>query len=160
MSIDAFSAWLASTPASAAIQEQFWIVPTVQSVHILAICALAASALIVDLRLLSGHGEPLAAYVRRYMPWLWIALGVLALSGMIMIVGEPDRTLVNWVFWTKMALVSTAVLVTVLIQRPLAKNAAYWEMSGRRPIGVGLGLVSLLLWVSVIACGRWIAYIM
>jgi len=159
MSIEAFSAWLAATPVSTMIQEQFWIVPTIQSIHILAICAVAASALLIDLRLVNGKGEPVAAYARRYMPWIWVALVVLAVTGALMIIGEPDRTLLNWVFWTKLGLIAGAVSVTLLIQRLMARNAAFWDLAGNRGFAMGLGLASMLLWVSVIICGRWIAYV-
>jgi hypothetical protein len=155
--ISSFSAWLSATGASRVIQENFWIVPTIQSVHILAICALAASALLIDLRLIAGRGEDLGAYGRRFMPWIWISLVVLALTGAVMLTGEPDRTLTNWVFWTKMASVAVAVAVTLLIQRPLARNAGFW--TAHRPLAIGAALASIALWSLVIICGRWIAYV-
>ena len=44
-------AWLYASSLSTAIRDMLWVVPTVQSVHIIAIAALLGSAVISDLRL-------------------------------------------------------------------------------------------------------------
>src|ERR1700687_2467671 len=95
--LDDFIHWLGATPASLVIQKVFWIVPTVQTVHILAISVVLASMAMFDLRLLglAGTRNSIASLSRRFMPWLWGALIVLAASGWILIVGEPEGSLAN-----------------------------------------------------------------
>ena len=160
MSVETFSEMLTATSASRLIRETDWIVPAVQSVHILAICVVVGSALMLDLRLmrLIGRGESVSAYTRRYSPWLSVAVLVLFLSGVILIVGEPSRTLLNWVFWTKMALLSAGIGVTALVLLPAARERAYWDGTSRYITATFLGMASLAIWASVIVCGRWIAY--
>ena len=51
-SLGAFCDWLETTSTSQTIQTVLWIVPTIQSIHILAIAALMGSALMIDARLL------------------------------------------------------------------------------------------------------------
>jgi hypothetical protein len=51
-SVSIICTWLEQTPVSHAIQVTSWVVPAVQTVHILAIAAVASSALMIDLRLL------------------------------------------------------------------------------------------------------------
>ena len=113
--LETFINWLAATPPSVVIQKVFWIIPTVQIAHILAISVVLASMAMFDLRLLglAGTRNSIASLSRRFMPWLWSALIVLALSGSILIVGEPKRALGNVAFELKMALLATAIAVTV-----------------------------------------------
>ena len=47
-----FCAWIETTPLSQAIQTHSWVVPTVQTIHILGIAAVMAAVLMIDLRLI------------------------------------------------------------------------------------------------------------
>ncbi|MEV4782967.1 DUF6644 family protein [Burkholderia sp. LMU1-1-1.1] len=160
MSSETFITWLYESSLSALIRDVFWIVPTVQCIHILAIAVIVGSALVSDLRLagMLATDEPLAEVVRHYFPWMWRALVVLLLTGLVMGIGEPDRVLTNTTFWLKMALVATAFSLTWLTRRPLlspdaAGGGARWTRFVKP-----CAWLSLLLWICVIVCGRWIAY--
>jgi len=133
-----------------------------QSVHILAIAIVFTSATMVDLRMLGviGRDRPTAAYATRYLPWIWPTLVVLLLTGSVLIIGEPARSLQNPAFQLKMLLLILAMVSTFLLQRPMGRDPAYWELSGgRKATAALLALITLLLWVGIIFCGRWIAYI-
>lgn len=160
MNLHDFSTWLSATPPSQIIQINFWIIPTIQSIHILAICVVISSALMINLRLVGivGRADPVAGFARRYLPWTGTALIVLLLTGMILIVGEPDRTLGNSIFWSKMALVAGGLILTLVFSMPLRKNPVFWEGAGVAVSAKLLGAVSLAVWIAVIFCGRWIAY--
>lgn len=157
--LDQFCAWLENTPVSETIQGVHWIVPAVQTVHILAISAVMASMLMINLRLLGvlGRGQPLQAYSGRFLPVIWWALPVLLATGIVMVIGEPARSLANSVFQLKMLLVLCAIVATLVLQVPLRRDAEYW--TPRRAGAVVLGLVSLSIWVAIVFAGRWIAYI-
>lgn len=156
MSSSLIIVWLYASPLSTAIRDILWVIPTVQSIHIIAITVLFGSALVSDLRLAGvlASDEPLRGVVRRYYPWMRNALIVLLFTGLIMIIAEPDRVLVNTTFWLKMALVVTAFTLTLLLRRPLLRAA---DTPAPRLIKA-LAWVSIGLWCVVIICGRWIAY--
>ncbi len=161
-SLDAFCTWLAATPLSQTIQTVEWVIPAVQTVHILAVSLVMTSVLMVDLRLIgvAAAGQSMAAVARRFLPFVWWPLPVLLLTGLTLIVAEPTRALENRVFLLKMLLLAAAAAVTLAYQIPLAKNAAFWELSpGRRRAAKLVALVSLPLWVGVVFAGRWIAYV-
>ncbi len=162
MSILSFSNQLSDTPLSQMIQNVVWIIPLVQSAHILAIAIIMASAVTIDLRLVgvTKGGPSLAALEKRFLPWFWTALGVLAATGLVLIIGEPARELLNWMFYVKIGLVLAIVAVTAVVQarlrgRPegLARSAA------QQKIDFILGGSSLLLILAIITAGRWIAYV-
>ena len=75
------------------IQTTKWIIPTLQTIHILAIAALFSSAILFDLRLwgVVERDLPLKDMARRFFPVIWFALPVLLTSGAFLIVGEPKR---------------------------------------------------------------------
>jgi hypothetical protein len=161
--LDDFIHWLGATPVSLVIQEVFWIIPTVQTIHILAISVVLASMAMFDLRLLglAGRRNSIASLSRRFMPWLWGALIVLAASGCILIVGEPKRSLGNVVFQLKMCMLATAIVVTLgfqaVLKRDLAGGSA--DLAPAHVTAAKLtGLLSLALWVGIAVAGRLIAY--
>jgi hypothetical protein len=140
------------------IKEAAWVVPTVQTVHILAIAVVASSALMLDLRLIGVFwgNRPLEAVKARFLPLIWWPLPLLLATGIIMITAEPARSLKNPAFQLKMLLLIGALLVTWLFQFLHSRSAA--AGGGPRAAAVTLAIVSIVLWSSIIFAGRWIAY--
>ena len=162
MTLHQFSIRLAATAASTRIRDLAWVIPTVQTLHILAVTIVMSSALLLDLRIVGVFSDdaPIVSYVRRYFIWWGVAVLVLLLSGVTLIIGEPSRTLENWVFWTKMALVGVGTILTVLVSVPVLRNASCWDSGPKRRVAGALATVSLLIWVAAVFCGRWIAYVL
>ena len=161
-SLDAFCAHLSETALSQAIQATEWVIPAVQTVHIVAVASVITSILMVDLRLMgfAARNQPIAAVANRYLPPVWYALPVLLATGTTLIIAEPSRSLQNWVFILKMSLLLLAAGVTLACQLPLRKDAGYWDESESRRRKVKLiGFLSLPLWIAILFAGRWIAYV-
>jgi hypothetical protein len=156
--IPSFCSWLSNTPVSLAIQDAFWVIPTVQTVHILAIATVMASVVMVDFRLLgvTARGQPIPDVAHRFLPWIWCAVVVLLLSGTVLIIGEPGRELLSQVFWVKMTLLACALIITGVFQYALSRGTPFWEH--RKALVRIAAVASLLIWVAILAAGRWIAY--
>jgi uncharacterized membrane protein SirB2 len=153
--------WLSNEPVSLVIQTNFWAIPVIQTVHILAIATIFGSALMVNLRILGvgRGGHTLDATARRYLPLIWWALAVLLVSGIGLVIGEPVRELINPVFWSKMGLIVIAVVLNVLFQAVVRRRMAGWEVASGGAIGVRVSAAGLiLLWCVIMVAGRWIAY--
>lgn len=152
-----FCAYLENTPLGIAVQDNFWVVPTMQTLHILAISALLIAMLMINLRVLHVHGksESVSTIVSRYIHIIWFALPVLLISGSILIVGEPARSLANPAFQMKMLMLLMAITLTFRLQTIASKNANLMLPDGKIKL---LAFLSLLLWFGIVACGRWIAY--
>jgi hypothetical protein len=160
MSVQSFGDWLYATPFSTALREVDWVIPVLQCIHILAIAVLIGSAMVSDLRLAGvlATDETPAIVVRRYLPWMWAALAVLLLTGLLMVAAEPDRTIANTVFWTKMALVLGAFALTLFFKKPLLDADFRAEHMGWSKLIKPTAWISLAAWVAIVFCGRWIAY--
>ena len=96
---------IAQTDGSIAIGSAGWVIPTVQSIHILAIAIVMSATAMLNLRLAGfiGSDSSVRQLANRSLPWLWWSLPVLLATGLVMILGEPARELTNAFFWSKMA---------------------------------------------------------
>jgi hypothetical protein len=153
--------WLSQTSLSLTIQTHEWIVPTIQSVHIVAIGVVVASVFMIDLRVLgwAGRDQTLVDTVRRFGPWLTGGLCVLLVSGILMVIGEPARELLSFSFWFKMALIAIGTLSIVAFRIALRRHARDWEASlATRWTAKPLAILTLLIWAGIIVLGRLIAY--
>ena len=153
-----FSKWLGSTGLSHIIQTVSWIIPTLQTIHILCVAIVFSSAVLVNLRIfgLFERDEPLRAITRRFLPPIWPVLVVLLLTGSLLIIGEPRRSLVNTTFYLKMSLLLIAILLTAVLQRTVLSSPDFFE--NRQAAGRALATVSILVWCGILFAGRWIAY--
>jgi uncharacterized membrane protein SirB2 len=158
MTLNQICQWIDQTAMSQWIKEAAWVVPTVQTVHILAIAVVASSALMLDLRLIGVFwaNRPLEAVKARFLPLIWWPLLLLLATGIIMIAAEPARSLKNPAFQLKMSLLIAALVVTGLFQFLHRRDASPGD--GPRAAAVTLAIVSIALWTSIIFAGRWIAY--
>jgi hypothetical protein len=132
--------------------------PIVQTVHLLAIAAIMGSIVILDLRVLdlAVPGQPPHDLAKRILPWTWWAIPVLAISGLVFVFARPRRYLTNPIFGIKFALLAVALILTFVLSRMMARLDVAVDRAGTGArIVAGL---SLLLWLSVVMAGRWIAY--
>ncbi|MDR3475276.1 MAG: hypothetical protein P4M09_26795 [Devosia sp.] len=153
--------WLASTGLSNWIAGAGWVVPTVQCVHILAIGIIFGSVLMLDLRVLgwAGSDQTMTQATGRYSPWIWGALIVLAMSGGLLIFGEPGRELLSTSFWVKMAMLAIGSGFVVALQLSLKRHHETWDVDiGSQATTKILAFVTFFVWIAVIALGRLIAW--
>jgi hypothetical protein len=156
-----FSKWLAATPLSHIIQTTKWVIPALQTVHILSVAVVFSSAILVDLRLwrLLNRDVPLPEVARRFLPTIWPVLLVLLITGSLLIIGEPKRSLLNSAFYLKMALLAVAIVLTAWLQWSLSSSPNFWDRNrGRRMAGQLTATLSILVWCGILFAGRWIAY--
>jgi magnesium-transporting ATPase (P-type) len=151
---------IAASSISLTIQTKTWVIPTVQSIHILCIAIVMSSVAMMNLRLAGfiGREQPVQQMAKRFMPWVWWTLPVMLLTGLIMITGEPERELLNRFFWYKMISLAVVVLLTIPLTRLLEDQPFRQLPYSKRQTARALALLSLFLWLGIIFCGRWIAY--
>jgi Family of unknown function (DUF6644) len=152
--------WLSETPLSNAIRAIDWIVPLLQTIHILAIAMVVSSLLLIDLRVLQiVKSQTIADTTHRFEGWIWAGLGVLAASGVPLIVAEPRRTLPNASFQIKLALLALAITATYVLCSSLRRNGKLKEPSASAgPAARFLAVGAFMLWCAVATAGRFIAY--
>src|ERR1700743_2385416 len=149
-----FCDWLAAASLSQLFVGMALVVPTVQTLHILSIAVVVTTLGMLDFRLLRliRSGPPLERLAGSFIPWTWRALVVLLVSGILLIITEPNRELMNDAFRLIMLLVAALVVLTYLFQPATTRDPVYWNASpARRRLGGALGVASLILCVSIVA---------
>ena len=157
-----FALWLSTTFPSVFLQtHESWMIPIIQTVHIVGIGIAVGSALMITLRVLrwAGTDQTLLETQRRFGPWLTGALWLLLASGGLLIVAEPIRELITFSFWLKMACVATLAIVAAAFQSSVRKRGQQWEQTLVKRQSVRLAaMLTFVLWGCIIVLGRLIAY--
>ena len=142
------SKWLAATSLSHTIQTVGWVIPAQQTIHILCVAVLFSLAVLVDLRIwrLLQRDVPLLDVGRRFLPMIWPVVLILLVTGSLLIVGEPRRSLLNGTFYIKMALLAFALVLTGLLQWSLS-SPGFWDKDNTRRIAGRLAATaSIFAW--------------
>jgi hypothetical protein len=155
--------WLYDTPIATAIRESGTLFPWIESAHVLAITLVVGSISIIDLRLLGLVWKPRAVskLLTEVLPLTWAAFVVAAITGSLLFASNAVKYTQNHFFQAKMILLVVAFLNMLAFHVVTARGMESWDSSPRVPPAVrAAGGVSLLLWIAVIACGRWIGFTM
>jgi hypothetical protein len=152
---------IAASPLSQTLQNALWVVPVSQSIHILALSVVFASAMMINLRLLGvgAGGRSVSALVATLVPWMFRALLVCLCTGALQTFIEPMRQFVTPIYWMKMGLIGLMALLTLWLARTVRAHAAAWDGPGRPGIARLFAIVSSLAWITIITFGRFIGYV-
>jgi hypothetical protein len=156
--------WLALIERSAlatALREDPWLYPGVEILHILGFAILIGAATMFDLRLLGwSKTVSVQALAGHLLPWARAGLGLAAPTGVLLFIADAGALAGNPAFQLKLVLIVLAILNTVVFHRWTARSIGTWDVGQPTPLGAKLaGIVSLVLWASVVAGGRLIAYV-
>lgn len=153
-----FTSWLGGTWLTAVVAGHFWIVPALQTIHILSVAVVLSGVLFINLRVVGWveRGQTIDAVLDRFLRPVAIAIVILAVTGFLQIAGEPTRALFRVIFWVKMALIVAATALTWSHRSLVAAGPSTAAVpAGRKAVAS----LALLLWLAVIVAGRWIAYV-
>jgi hypothetical protein len=151
---DPVFAWLESTAL------RLWIVespsllafPGILAAHTIGLGLLAGLNVALNARLLGvARGVPPVAFTR-FLPVMWVGLGVNVVTGLALLLAYPTKALTNPVFYMKLALIAVALVILREVLRRVRETP---EISGATKV---LAVASLLAWAAVITAGRLLAY--
>lgn len=135
--------------------------PTVMATHLTCIAIFGGMILMTDLRLLglALKSTPIASVIESTRNWKRFGFVVMVSCGILLAGSKLDTYYLNPFFQLKLSLLCL-IGIHGLIFRPLVyNNPGALDSEGKLPMRAKLaGAISLLLWVAVVSCGRWIAY--
>jgi hypothetical protein len=154
------AAYLENSSVAAAIRASTWAYPVLEIIHITGITLLVGAAFMFDLRLLGFSRQlPVMGLARHLLPWSKRGLLLIVPSGFLLFITNAVALAANPLFWLKMTLLATAGLNAWLFHRTTARMQDSWQEKRRPPARLRIiALLSMLLWIAVIACGRLLAY--
>lgn len=129
-----------------------WAYPALEVVHIVGIALLLGNLVLLELRVFGrGAALPVQALAQLSLRLAAAGFGLAAATGLLMFATQPQELLANRVFTLKMLLLFAA-----------GCNAAAFHARGSLSlldtVSKAQMLLSTVLWLAVITCGRWIAY--
>ena len=136
-----------------ALRSHAWAYPALEVIHITGIGLLLGNLVLLELRVFGrGAALPVKDLARLSLGTAGVGFGLAVASGLLMFATQPSELLSNRAFTLKMLLLLAAVC-----------NAAWFHARGsltRLDRGARASiLLSTLIWIGVITCGRWIAYL-
>lgn len=155
------AAWLVSTPVSALMRSSLWLYPIVEIFHILGFVVLVGGVSLFDLRVLGfARALPVDTLGRHLLPWSVASLGLVVPAGLLMLSAEPQGLLGNRVFQLKLLLIAMAGVNALLFHVGVYRTVASWNTGATAPpVARFQAVLSLLLWIAIISCGRLLAYV-
>ena len=137
----------------AALRSHLWAYPALEIVHITGIALLLGNLVLLELRVFGlGAALPINALARLSLGLAATGFSLAAASGLLMFASQPAELLANRAFTLKMLLLLAA-----------ACNAGWFHGRAsldRLDVVARVQMVlSTLIWLAVVACGRWIAYL-
>ena len=151
-----FFEWCETVWLGRAVVGSLWLFPVIEAVHLLALSVLGGTVLLVDLRLLRvalkerTPGELWTAA----RPWMIGALAVLIATGIPLFLSEAIKCYYSTAFWVKITTLPFAILFAFTIRARVIPESV--RNTARRQVVVGA--LSIALWVTVAAAGRWIGF--
>lgn len=157
----AWLVWLEGSALAVAMRQWLWLYPAVEIVHITGIAALVGGAVLFDLRLLGlSRSLPVATLAAHLLPWSRVGLALVAVSGACMFTAHATEWAENPAFGVKMILIVLAGLNAGAFHRWPFRGVAAWDRGAPAPPAArAAAALSIALWLSVIACGRLLAYL-
>jgi hypothetical protein len=151
---------LESSGLAQAMRQSLWLYPAVETVHLVGIGLLFGSVAVVDLRLL-GLSRTLSVrqLARHALPWTLASFALIVPSGLAMFTAHASDFITSPVFVLKMLLILGAGFNAALFHAVVFPGVDDWDRSAPPPGLARLSAaLSLAVWMSVIACGRLLAY--
>jgi hypothetical protein len=142
-------------PATNPLNNNEWSFPLLEIIHIVGFAIAMGTIFMVDLRLIGiGMRRRLSSQLSRdFAPWTLGGLAAVLISGPLIFSSDPNMYMNNTSFQFKMG----ALLIALLYQYTIHRKVAFSDPS---PIvGALTGIVSIALWVSVVAGGIFIAFL-
>ena len=148
--------WLEQFWLGRFIVDSNWLFPVIESVHLIALAVLGGTVMIVDLRLL-GFGlkhRSVSEIAREARPWMILAVVVMISTGLPLFLSEPIKCYYSPAFWVKMWAIALALLYTFTIRTRVTRSERVQNTARQFLVGA----LSIALWFTVAAAGRWIGF--
>ena len=135
-------------------RESSWALFAYLIVHTISMGLLVGTGMLIDARILGlGRGIPLPA-AGRLLPIMAIALAIAIPSGLLLLISYPAKHLTNPLFYVKLSLVITALLITLMFRNRIFAPSLPQPPGWAKPVA---GLC-LLLWMAGLTSGKFLEY--
>jgi len=143
------------------MRESTWAEPIVETVHVLTLTMFLGFAVLLDLRLLGIclKRRRVSDVLGQLNRWLFAGFAVMVVTGTLLFCADPVSFYSTFFLKAKMVMLVLAGLNIVVFNLTVGRKVAEWDLDSRTPRGAKVAsIVSIVLWVLIVAAGRAIAY--
>jgi hypothetical protein len=161
MSLYELSHAIQSSDLFTAVRQSEVFYPTVMATHLSCIAIFGGMILMTDLRLLglALTGTPVASVIDSTRIWKRCGFVLMITCGILLAGSKLDTYYANPYFLTKLSLLVLVGIHGLIFRRSVYLNPMELDREPKLPLRAKLaGGISLILWLGVVTCGRWIAY--
>jgi hypothetical protein len=153
--------WIEQSALATAMRHELWLYPSIEILHIFGFVTLVGSIAMLDLRLLGLSRQiPVRALAGHLLPWTFGALIIIVPTGLMMFVAHASDFISNTAFVLKLSLIFGAGLNAAVFHMGPYRTVGQWDTAIATPAAAKFhAMVSLLIWMGVISCGRLLAYL-
>ncbi|MGA0557136.1 DUF6644 family protein [Larkinella sp. VNQ87] len=151
--------WLENTPLAATIRQANWLYPGLEILHLIGIVLLVGGAFMFDLRLLGFSPKiPVSDVAAHVLPWSRRGLWLVVPSGFLLFTTNAESLGQDPTFGLKLLLIVVAGINVAVFHRITFRNTPDWT-NEKPPFAARVAaVVSIVVWLATIACGRLLAY--
>jgi hypothetical protein len=144
-----------------AMSESLWLYPVVETAHVLGFVVLVGAVLMFDLRLLGvSRRIPVRLLAGHLLPWSLASLIAVVPAGLLLFLADAASLVANPALVLKIVLLLCVGANAAAFHLGPYRTVADWDMGAPAPGAARLhALLSIALWISLVACGRAIAYV-
>lgn len=152
--------WLQNSAIPTVIRQAIWLYPLIETLHILSLALLFGSIAMFDLRLLGVSRHLLVTDMARHLlPWAYMSFAVVVATGFLLFAVDATQLVSNPAFRLKLLLIAATGINAVFFHSVPFRSVQRWNRGATPVIVQTIAILSLVLWTSVIVCGRLIAYV-
>ena len=150
--------WVEGLPLAIWVRTGAWPFAIANTAHVVGIALLFGGIAVLDLRLLgAARAIDVARLARLILPVAAFGFVLAATTGALMFISNAREYWAHPLFAWKLALIAAAGANALLLHLTSWRRREFW--GARVPLSArAAAVMSLALWLGVIACGRLIAY--
>jgi len=153
--------WIENSPSSNALRESVWVFPIIESSHVLGLAFSVGTAVWFDLRLagLSMRRYSVSETFGYVKTWMFGGFALMMITGVFLFWSHALQCYGSTFFRIKLILLLLAGMNIVIFHWTIVLRRTDWDKAPIPPPQARFaGFASLVLWMSIVAVGRLMAY--
>jgi hypothetical protein len=152
---------LQATDFAVALSSSGYFYPIIEGTHVLSLALAVGSIMWIDLRLLgiTLKGQPYTKLYASSMPVIFLGFASMVITGILLFIARAADVWGSGYFRVKLVLLALCLINVLVFHFVINRDVASWDTDPVPPAKARMaGLASLVLWFSVVAVGRLMAY--
>ena len=132
----------------------FWLI---LSAHAIGMGILVGASAVIGLRILGFAPDLPLAPLKKFYRYLWVGFWIQVVSGLLLLIAYPTKSLTNPLFYAKLTLIGLA-----MVSMQKLRNRVFTDPSLNEATMMARGRIfaisALAFWVAAVTAGRFLAY--